>query len=329
MRPGIDVGGVEMVVIATLLALYTFAAFAILSENARPVPQAISIVAFQMAACFVITMRFLYLAQQYRYGFLNDVIRRLDEKERELSTWVLDHSERQRFRTFGEVAGLVVHDLANPIHTVAFCAEALTENPNSSKRDNYIEIILKNCEKVSSLIKSLRTYLKKGTSEDHARLVMVHQNVIDLLSIQYATKNFQRVKLEWDQALDDVTVKIASNEIMHILLNVYANAVKNFLEHKIDEPCIETKQVRREDGFVTFAVADNGAGLSPKDFQSLIAAGFMVTPLGRREGLGLRLGARLLEQHGGSIYLDEGYFREGRGTRLLLKLPVYAVANAQ
>lgn len=319
LRPSLMVEWIDFAVIATLFAFYTFAAFTILAEAS--LEGGLGIVAFQMATCLILAVRFQYLVRQYRSLFWNSVIHRLDEKERELSTWVLDHAERQRLKTFAEVAGIVVHDLANPVHTIAFCAGALSENRDLSKRDHYLEIISKNSEKVSGLIKSLRTYLKKGRVGQHVRLVTIHESVVDFLSSQYATKSFHRMIFDWDQALDEVVIQMMPNEIMHILLNIYANAVKNLVDHNIVEPCLRISLVKREGDFMTFAVADNGTGLSPEGFQSLLAFGFMATPQGRREGFGLRLGARILEQHGGALYLDEAYYEERRGTRLLLSVP--------
>jgi signal transduction histidine kinase len=74
-------------------------------------------------------------------------------------------------------------------------------------------------------------------------------------------------------------------------------------------------------GEVRVAVADTGPGLAPEDYERIFEE-FQQTELGvdQREGtgLGLALSKRLVELHGGRIWVDS---QVGRGSTFVFTLP--------
>lgn len=258
---------------------------------------------------------------------------KLRDNEMELSRWVYDQSEKQRFRTLGEVAALVVHDIANPIHTIGYCADALSSGANPSQNKRYLEIVTQNIDKVKGLIKSLRAFLKRETSDSRCNIIEAHGNVLNLLATQYSSSNFGHIQFKVDGRLEHFNVRFNMNEMIHVLLNLYSNSIKNFLANGIQDAEIELSLHQSEVSFLVLEVCDNGTGLSPEDFEHLTGYGFYApkTKDGMaKQGLGLRLTCRLVEQLGGKLQIDEKHYAAGgRGTLYLLKIPLRQPASEE
>ena len=77
----------------------------------------------------------------------------------------------------------------------------------------------------------------------------------------------------------------------------------------------------RVDGEVQVSVKDTGPGIAPQD-QERIFEEFQQTDVGARQregtGLGLALSKRLVELHGGRIWVDS---QPGHGSRFVFTLP--------
>lgn len=259
----------------------------------------------------------------------NQLSLKLRENELELSRWVYNQSEKQRFRALGEVAALVVHDIANPVHTIGYCAEALQGGANISSSDRYVEIISQNVDKVKGLIKSLRAFLKREGTDSACNIVEAHTNVLSLLATQYHSSNFQRIQFVVDGRLEGFNLRFNMNEMIHVLLNLYSNAIKNFIANEIVDGKIEISLRQSDAAFLQLSVRDNGTGLTPDDFSHLTGYGFYApkSKTNSKHGLGLRLTCRLVEQLGGEISLDESHFlTAGRGTSFILRIPLRQTA---
>lgn len=104
--------------------------------------------------------------------------------------------------------------------------------------------------------------------------------------------------------------------IRQILLNLLSNAAKFTEEGSV------TLAVKVRDGEVLFAVTDTGPGIAPDD-QALIFQPFIQTESGIRHaggtGLGLPISKRLVEAHGGRLWVESA---TGEGAAFYFTLPV-------
>lgn len=256
----------------------------------------------------------------------NQLSLKLRQNEVELTRHIYSQAEKHRFRALGEVAALVVHDIANPIHSIGYCAEAMNTNETPLKNKRYLEIFIQNVERVKTLLQSLRAFLKREGSDSTCNVLEAHANVLSLLATQFNTSNFQRIRFKVDPRLESYDVRFNMSEMIHVLLNLYSNAIKNFIDHNISDAEIQLSLSRSTSVFLDLIVRDNGTGLSPADFRSLTGYGFYAPASENgisKQGLGLRLTCRLVEQLGGELRMDEAHYDSGkRGTLFLLQIPL-------
>jgi signal transduction histidine kinase len=105
--------------------------------------------------------------------------------------------------------------------------------------------------------------------------------------------------------------------LTQVLLNLVGNAIKF-----TDQGAVTIK-ASAENGDYTLAVRDTGPGISEADqaklFQEFQQADNSITKAKGGTGLGLAISKRIIEMHGGKIWVES---RPGQGSTFSLKLPI-------
>jgi two-component system nitrogen regulation sensor histidine kinase NtrY len=133
--------------------------------------------------------------------------------------------------------------------------------------------------------------------------------------------------------LDGITLKTSLAENLPsvradcgLLRSVVVNLIDNAAE------ALETAPVREivvstcahgDAEMVEICVQDTGHGISPEDKDRLFLPHFSTKDRGT--GLGLAIAARIVAEHGGTIYVEDNF---PVGSRFLVELPVAEVAAA-
>jgi signal transduction histidine kinase len=219
------------------------------------------------------------------------------------------------------------HELRTPLNAIIGFSQVLRERmfgEINEKQREYLEDILSSGNHLLSLINdvldlskveagqieleinrfSLREALERG-------LVMVRER---------ATKDGVQLVLELDPAAE--LVEGDERRIRQVIFNLLSNAVK------FTPPGgrVELKSARL-DGEVRISVTDTGPGIAAED-QERIFEEFQQTEAGagQREGtgLGLTLSKRLVELHGGRIWVDS---EPGEGSAFVFTLPSRAAST--
>ncbi len=125
--------------------------------------------------------------------------------------------------------------------------------------------------------------------------------------------------MQFDSAVAEGLVLYADRlRFKQVLYNLLSNAIK--FTASGGQVSIEGAAV---DGFIRFCVADTGIGIPAGEQQAIFESFHQVgtTTKGVREGtgLGLAITKRLIEQHGGSIWVESEL---GKGSRFFFTLPV-------
>jgi signal transduction histidine kinase len=219
------------------------------------------------------------------------------------------------------------HELRTPLNAIIGFSQVLRERmfgEINKKQQEYLEDILSSGNHLLSLINdvldlskveagqveleinpfSLREALERG-------VVMVRER---------ATTDGVQLVFELDPAAE--VVEGDERRIRQVIFNLLSNAVK------FTPPGgrVELKTARL-DGEVRVSVTDTGPGIATED-QERIFEEFQQTEAGagQREGtgLGLALSKRLVELHGGRIWVDS---EQGEGSAFVFTLPSRAVST--
>ncbi len=227
-------------------------------------------------------------------------------------------------RAKSEFLANMSHELRTPLHTIIGFSELLSEElkgPLNEAQHRYINHIHKDSQHLLALI----------------------NEVLDLSKIEAGKLQLRRESLELSALLDEVLSSIRpraatgeirietslKNELIvdgdrirvkQILYNLLSNAVK--FTPKGGSVRVE---VVAEGGFAEVSVTDTGIGIPPEEQESIFDSFHQVgaATVGIREGtgLGLPITKRLVEEHGGRIWLAS---EPGKGSRFSFTIPLKA-----
>ncbi len=204
----------------------------------------------------------------------------------------------------------VSHELKTPVSTVKVALESLQNydlKKDAAVSDEYLKIASLEMDRLDFLIQKI---LNQSLLE--SQKVVINQESSDLVNL---TKNvIQSVKpriqelngsIELIGEVDELLVSMDDLYIQGVLINLLDNAIK----YGGDPPIIQVN-IRKKNGGTFLSVLDNGEGIS-KEYHEKVFERFFRVPTGDRHnvkgyGLGLSFAAQVMQQHGGSIKVENG-----------------------
>jgi two-component system, NtrC family, sensor kinase len=244
---------------------------------------------------------------------LATALRKLDEKSRELEA-----ASRHK----SEFLANMSHELRTPLNAIIGFSQVLRERlfgEVNEKQAEYLDDILSSASHLLALINDILDLAKVESGQvelDVAPFSLEEALESGVVMVrERATSGEVRVALA---PVTDVDL-VAGDErrVRQVIFNLLSNAVKfTPAGGEVDV------RARRVDGEVRISVADTGPGIARED-QRRIFEEFQQTETGveQREGtgLGLALSKRLVELHGGRIWVESEL---GKGSTFVFTLPV-------
>lgn len=222
----------------------------------------------------------------------------------------------ERLATIGQLAGMVGHDLRNPLTGIAGATYYLKTKYGSkidSKGIEMLAIIEKNIEYSDKIINDLLEYSRetklnlaetdpKSLMQAALALVEVPENI----HVANLVKNEPRLRVDVDK-------------IKRVFVNIVINALEAM-------PKGGTLTVRSfKDGHnVKFLIADTGTGMTKCMFDKIFTP--LYTTKAKGMGFGLPICKRLVEAHGGRISVESEI---AKGTTFTITIPMEPKSDIQ
>jgi len=223
---------------------------------------------------------------------------------------------RQTNESLRQFSAIVSHDLQAPLRHINMFSDMLGARVAGADAEaaGYATKIQGSVERMQRLIRSLNAYTQVAYAlerRDAVDLGVVVNEAVALLDadIQAAgatIKVFNLPTIEGDSEL---------------LTRLFQNLIGNAVKYRGDEPPVVKIRARPAGRFWEIAVEDNGIGIDPLYADRVFE---IFRRLHRDEsrypgiGLGLALCRRIVESHGGEIWLDKDW---PKGARFQLTLP--------
>jgi signal transduction histidine kinase len=160
--------------------------------------------------------------------------------------------------------------------------------------------IQRNCERISRIVKGLRTFARDGTS-DPMENFSVRDLVSDTREICQPRFDKARVLLEVDikEGVDRLVGRAAQiGQILMNLLNNAADACESSPTPKV------LLRVGNEQDLLVFRVVDNGSGIPEAIREKIFDPFFTTKEVGKGTGLGLSIAKGIVESHGGLLEIE-------------------------
>ena len=246
------------------------------------------------------------------------VVQRVEENQSKLVTAERELEAAQK--DLDEYTYAISHDLKEPLRGIEGFSKLLKDQYRDKLDDNgryYLDTIRNSTLRMQQLIGDLLKFSRLAHQKQPLAPVGLNLMLMHVrLNLQFALdqKNAQLHVNHLPTAMCDAT---AMAEVFH---NLISNAVKYndksmpVIEIGCDEkPNPQTRQIEYE-----FYIHDNGPGIKREYFEKIFQIFQRLHRDDTGTGLGLTIARRIVEWHGGRIWVES---EEGKGTTFLFTLP--------
>lgn len=238
---------------------------------------------------------------------------------------VTDLVSAQRMAAWGDVARRIAHEIKNPLTPIRLSAERIKRKfgrklgDEAADLDQMTDVIVRQTEDLRRIVDEFSRFARMP--EPERRDSDLGKLVRDAVTLQEAGQ--PGVTFETSLPEDPVPAEVDPTMISQALTNLIKNAgeaIESYQERGAEEDfeprirvalTVEGTQAR-------IIVEDNGIGL-PEDRARLFEP--YVTTREKGTGLGLPIVKKIIEEHGGTLALEDA---EGRGARAVIRLGLKA-----
>jgi PAS domain S-box-containing protein len=223
-------------------------------------------------------------------------------------------SDSERLVAIGQTAGMVGHDLRNPLQTV-IGELYLAKNEVVSLADGEVK---NNLNESLQVIEEQAVYMDKIVSDLQAFVQPIRidkkpfclkELVLEVLESVVAPNNIKvKIKIE-----DDFPQLKAD---LHLIKRVLINLITNSVQAMPDGGKLTLTGYVSSQGKVSFTVKDTGVGISRAIKKQIFTPLFTTKPRG--QGFGLAVCKRVIEAHGGTISFQSTL---GKGAEFTIQFP--------
>jgi two-component system phosphate regulon sensor histidine kinase PhoR len=216
----------------------------------------------------------------------------------------------------------VSHELKTPITTIKGFVETLREeavdDPNA--RRHFLDIILKNAERLHSIVEDLLTLSRVEEEDRKAQIILQSDSIAKpmVAAIEDCSlKAFEKgIRIVFD-CPNEIRAKINAPLLEQAITNLIVNSIKYS-----DENTAVILKGRVGDDAVIISVKDHGIGIAEEHLPRLFERFYRSDKARSRKlggtGLGLAIVKHIVSAHNGKVKVKS---RVGEGTTFTIKLP--------
>jgi PAS domain S-box-containing protein len=233
------------------------------------------------------------------------------ERERLITELEAKNTELERF-TY-----TVSHDLKSPLVTIKGFLGFLNQDiasGNPERVQNDIDRINNAALKMEQLLRDLLELSRIGRLVNTSEMIPFDHLVREAMDMVYGQLVGRGITVLIQPDLPAVFGD--RHRLAEVLQNLLDNAAK-YIGDQTD-PRIEIGQRGAVNGFPVFYVRDNGIGIDPQHHERIFGLFNKLDPASEGTGIGLSLVKRIVEFHGGRIWVES---EPGQGSTFLFTLP--------
>jgi two-component system, NtrC family, nitrogen regulation sensor histidine kinase NtrY len=232
-----------------------------------------------------------------------------------------DLLKAQKQAAWREVARRVAHEIKNPLTPIALSAERIRRHLERGLRPDTasLEVIHHCAETIAASVDTVRTLVDEFSTLARfpaAQPYPASINAIVESALGMFDGRLDGISVQTSLAPDLPKVMADSDAIKRALANLVDNAAEAMEGALVREISVKTSLVTSRDA-VEIVVADTGHGVTQELKEKLFLPYFSTKKRGT--GLGLAIVSRIVEDHHGSIRVEEN---QPAGTRFIVELPL-------
>ena len=215
------------------------------------------------------------------------------------------------------------HDLKNPLGPLINLLPILEEQENDAGKKEMLTVLHRNADYMKNLVvKTLDlAVLNSPTTKFSIETMNLFKEVSQIIDNKKILFDEKRVGIS--NTIDpSLRVRADRLRLEELLTNIFENSVKYS-----QDGCTIAVKAERTNAMVKVSVADTGIGMTREEIERIFDE-FYKADSARHDiqstGLGMSICKRIVEKHGGSIWVESP--GPGKGTTVYFTLPAAAVA---
>lgn len=249
-----------------------------------------------------------------------ETARLLDERVTLISELETKNAELERY-TY-----TVSHDLKSPLVTIRGYVGYLKESALKGDMKRFevdMNRVIKATETMQVLLNDLLELSRVGRVINSLANVPFGDMVKDVLNLIVEPQNGQMAWFTVEEKLP--IVRCDRTRVLEVLQNLISNSIKFIGSQTAPSIRIGQNGFDSKTGFPIFYVADNGIGIDPKYHETVFGLFNRLDQKEEGTGIGLTLVKRIIEVHGGRIWVESD--GQGKGTTFYFTLPLASPSN--
>lgn len=246
---------------------------------------------------------------------------RLAEANRRLQQMQVELLRSRTLSMIAEMAAGAGHELNTPLSVISGRAQMLAAGEKDSEAQRALQTIAQKAHECSGIVSELMDFARPLPPKlEPVDLLALAARVCDELVLAEQLDP-ERLRRAWQaevgrSPVEPLYVQADREQLTRVLKELLANAVAAVVE-RASVITVRCQPALQRD-MVELRIEDTGAGMEPAVLQRAFDPFFSHRPAGRSRGLGLARAYRIVEAHGGRIWLES---RLGEGTTAYVLIP--------
>ncbi len=233
-------------------------------------------------------------------------------------------AQTEKLAAIGQLAAGVMHEINNPLATIAACAESLGFKLGDVRKaggavppdaDEYLQIIDNEVSRCKHIVDGLLDFSRpKQAMKERVSLNDVISRTLLLLKHHV---RFKRLTINAELAPDLAKVPHANGEqLVQVFMALFLNAMDAVGER--GAITVRTKRGKSAEEGAVAEVVDQGHGIARSELSKIFEPFYTTKAPGHGTGLGLAICYGIIQEHGGRIEVDSVL---GQGSTFRVILP--------
>jgi len=273
----------------------------------------------------IVEMRVVNIEWEGEFAFLASL---RDITEHKSILLELDWIRLQQLHFKDQFLTNMSHELRTPLNSIIGFSEVMQDQlfgPLNEKQQKYMDNILTSARHLLNLINDILDLAKVEAGKEELELFKVVLREVLEGSMTLLKEKAMKHNLNLDLEImpeADIEIEADERKLKQVMLNLLSNAVKFTPEG--GSIWVKARKVNSKN--IEISVRDTGIGIRPEDIQKLFKEFTQLESVYTKQyegtGLGLTLSKRLVELHGGQIWVESEY---GKGSMFIFTIPVSTI----
>ncbi|MEW6990455.1 PAS domain S-box protein [Colwelliaceae bacterium 6441] len=210
--------------------------------------------------------------------------------------------QNAKFAVLGELSASIAHEINNPLGVISGYAELLQIMGSSASPEKLAEktnAILKSCDRISHIVKSLRRFSRSDEKRIHELCDLEHI-VNDAITLTTPKLKQENITVKWD-VKESQLISCNEIEIEQVVVNLINNAIDAI--KALENKWIEIVIAKKEDS-ICLIIKDSGSGIDEKSALRIFEPFYTTKSKTEGTGLGLSITKGIIDDHNAEIMLD-------------------------